>query len=252
MPSTRPGRTVPDETGNQLLLGLPRASFGQVLPHLQRVTLDFHQTAMTSGEDVDAVYFPETGVLSEVVRLRDGSMAELNIVGREGMAGVVAYLGIRRSPLDVVTLIAGTFLKRPLEPLRQLADQDLALRQRLHLYAQAVLNVRAIAAGCDRLHPVQTRLVRWLLRTHDRLSVDEFLLTQDDIASMLGVARQTVTMSAGSLQEAGLIRYSHGRIVLLDRPGLERLACECYWNIHAEFARLRPELNGRADGPWSD
>jgi CRP-like cAMP-binding protein len=245
----RSRRSIPDETGNVLLLGLPQSSFERVLPYLQRVALSFHQTVIAAGDDVGTVYFPETGVLSEVVRLRDGSTAELNIVGREGMAGLVAYLGNRSAPLDMITLIAGTFLQMPLDTLSELAEADPALRRRLDLYTQAVLNVRAIAAACDRLHPLQTRLVRWLLRTHDRLAVDEFLLTQDDIASMLGVARQTVTASALWLQEAGLISYSHGHICLLDRPGLERLACECYWNLHSQFERLRPASSDAPHDP---
>ena len=240
-PPPRPSRIIQVGIANQLLLGLPEPSLERLARHLSRVALAFHETVTTAGEDVATVYFPETGVFSEVVRLQSGATAELNIVGREGMTGLAAYLGNRRSALDITTLIAGAFLKMPLDALTQLADEDPVLRHRLDLYAQAVLSVRAIAAACDRLHSVQTRLIRWLLRTHDRLSVDEFLLTQDDIASMLGVARQTVTVSALSLQDAGLILYNHGRIRLLDRLGLEQMACECYWNLHAEFERLHPQ-----------
>lgn len=233
-------RGSPSETANLLLLELPPSTFEQVMSRLQRVTVSFHQTVIAAGDEIRNVYFPETALFSEVVRLSDGATAEINLVGLEGMAGLSAYLDTRRSALDVITLIPGTCLEMPVEELRQLAEQDPAIAHRLNLYAQAVLSVRAIAAGCDRLHPVQTRLVRWLLKTRDRLDDDEFMFTQADLANMLGVTRPTVTTNAILLQDAGLISYRRGRIRILDRAGLESLACECYWNVRDQFERLRP------------
>lgn len=227
-------------TGNTLLLGLPASSLQAFEPLVRPIALSLHQTVISTGDPISFVYFPETAVFSEVVRLRDGAMAEINLVGREGMAGLEAYLGAPKASLDVMTLVAGAALQMPLDALVHLANGDPELRRSLNLYTQAVHNVRAIAAACDRLHPVHTRLVRWLLRTHDRLDIDDFVLTQDDIASLLGVARQTVTANALLLQEAGLISYAHGRLHLLDRPGIERLACECYWNLNAQWERLPP------------
>jgi CRP-like cAMP-binding protein len=235
----------PGETANLLLLELPPSTFEQVMSRLQRVTVSFHQTVIAAGDEIRTVYFPETAVFSEVVRLSDGATAEINLVGLEGMAGLSAYLDTRRSALDVMTLVPGNCLEMPVEVLRQLAEQDPAIAHRLNLYAQAVLSVRAIAAGCDRLHPVQTRLVRWLLKTRDRLDVDEFLFTQADLANMLGVTRPTVTTNALLLQDGGLIGYRRGRIRILDRAGLERLACECYWNVRDQFERLHPFPSNR-------
>ena len=225
-------------TRNLLLSGLPDSSLEQFEPLLRPVELSLHLTVIATGDRIRTVYFPETAVFSEVIRLRDGSMAEVNIIGREGLAGLHAYLGATRAGLDVMTLVPGTALAMAFEDLVRLAERDGALRGRLDLYALAIHDVRAVAAACDRLHSVQTRLVRWLLRTHDRLDVDEFQLTQDDLASLLGVARQTVTANALRLQEEGLISYVHGHLRILDRPGLERLACECYWNVRAQLDRL--------------
>ncbi len=225
--------------GNLLLRALPRPSLEPLLPSLHPVALGLHQTVIATAAPIDTAYFPETAVLSEVVRLSDGEMAEINLVGREGMAGLEGYLGAPSASLDVMTLVAGTALRMPMDELVRAAQHDPELRRRLNFYAQAVHNVRAIAAACDRLHPVQARLVRWLLRTHDRLDTADFVLTQDDIASLLGVARQTVTANALALQEAGLITYLHGHLRLVDRAGLEQLACECYWNVHEQWERLR-------------
>lgn len=234
----------PRETTNLLLLELPQPAFEQVMSRLQPVRVSFHQTVIAAGDEVRTVYFPETALFSEVVRLSDGATAETNLVGLEGMAGLSAYLGTRRSVVDVLALVPGRCLEMPVDSLRQLAEQDLAIAHRLSLYTQAVLSVRAIAAACDRLHPVQTRLIRWLLKTHDRLGVDEFIVTQSDLAHALGVTRPTVTTNASLLQDAGLISYRRGRILVLDRPGLERLACECYWNVREQFERLRPFPSG--------
>jgi CRP-like cAMP-binding protein len=225
-------------TRNALLGGLPESTLDRFGPSLRSVELPLHLTVIKAGEPFETVYFPETAVFSEVVRLRDGSMAEVNIVGREGMAGLDGYFGSWSANLDVMTLVAGTALAMALRDLLRLTEQDAEIRHGLNLYALAIHDVRAYAAACDRLHSVQTRLVRWLLRTHDRLEVDDFQLTQDDIASLLGVARPTVTANAMRLQAAGLIAYQHGHLRILDRLGLESLACECYWNIRTQLDRL--------------
>ncbi len=117
-------------------------------------------------------------------------------------------------------------------------QRDNALRDRTYRYIQAVLSVRALSVGCDRVHPVRPRLARWLLKTHDRVGVDQFRLTQDVIALMLGVARPSVTVNALSLERQGLIEYRRGRIRIVDRSGLEAVACECYAAVRNEFERL--------------
>jgi CRP-like cAMP-binding protein len=224
---------------NGLLLGFPGSGFERIRPFLRRVDLPRHSTLIAAGEKIATLYFPESAVCSELVRLRDGATAEINLVGREGMAGLEGWLGSATVGLEVMTIVGGTLLALPLDALRALGDADDRIRPLLDRYVLAVHAVRAIAAACDRLHPVQVRLVRWLLRTGDRLDEDDFLLTQDDIASLLGIARQSVTASALLLHEAGFIDYRHGHLRIVDRPGLERAACECYWNVRGQWEALR-------------
>ncbi len=223
---------------NALLAGLPPPSFDRLQPWLQRVTLRSGQVVAETHQPSPHVFFPETGVLSQVVRLSDGSTVEVNLVGYEGFASLSAYLGDAQAPLDTLVLIAGSFLRMPSETFREIAAADAALLDRLHLYTQAVLSVRACSVGCEARHHVQARLARWLLKAHDRAAADEFLLTQDVLAMMLGVSRPSVTVNALALQEAGLIQYRRGHIRVLDRIGLEQAACECYRTVRAEYDRL--------------
>jgi CRP-like cAMP-binding protein len=231
------GRRLP-LTPNLFLASLPPASLQSLLPHLRRVTLPRGRHVMEPDQSIRAVYFPETGVLSQAVRLNDGSVVEVNLVGYEGMAGLAVYLGTDTSPLEVVTLISGSFLKMAAGAFAARVAVDRELLDRLHLYTQVVLSVRACSVACYRLHPVQARLARWLLKTHDRVSGDTFQLTQESLALMLGVARPSVTVNALALQRAGLIQYQRGQIRILDRPGLEAATCECYWIVRREFDRL--------------
>ena len=225
-------------TSSLFLASLPQVSLQALFPHLKRVTLPRGLTVMEPDKPIHTVYFPETGVFSQVIRLSDGSAVEVNLVGREGMAGLAVYLGAASSPLEVSTLIPGRFLSIPAGEFAARVALDQALLQRLHMYTQAVLSVRACSVACYRLHPVEARLARWLLKMHDRVTGDTFLLTQESLALMLGVARPSVTVNALTLQHAGFIQYQRGHIRILDRPGLEAAACECYWIVRREFDRL--------------
>jgi CRP-like cAMP-binding protein len=225
-------------TPNLFLAGLPPASLQALRPQLKRITLPIRRILIEPDELIRTVYFPETGVLSVVAGLSDGSAVEVNPVGYEGMVGWVVYLGAASLPFQVVTLIPGTFLRMPAEAFVARVALDRALLDRLHLYTQVLLNVRAHSAACHRLHPVESRLARWLLKTHDRVNGDTFPLTQESLALMLGVARPSVTVGALALQRAGFIEYRRGRIRILDRPGLESAACECYMIVRREFDRM--------------
>jgi CRP-like cAMP-binding protein len=225
-------------TPNLFLASLPSASLQALWPHLKRVTLPRGRTVMEPDQPIHTVYFPETGVFSQVIRLNDGSAVEVNLVGREGLAGLAVYLGAISSPLEVVTLIPGSFLSIPAEDFTAQVNLDRALLELLHVYTQAVLSCRACSVACYRLHPVQARLARWLLKTHDRVAADTFQLTQESLSLMLGVARPSVTVNALVLERAGFIEYRRGHIRILDRSGLAMTTCECYWIVRREFDRL--------------
>lgn len=223
---------------NLLLAGLPDRASGTLWPRLQRVWLPARQVLLEPDRPIRSVYFPLTGVLAETVRMADGATVEVNLVGREGVAGLAALLGGERAPIEVATLVPGVFLRLPVDAATDALAHDEPLLDRLHLYTQAVLNVRAYSVGCDRLHSIHARLARWLLKTHDRVDGDEFDLTHDLLALMLGVARPSVTVNAIAMQRDGLIEYRRGHVRVVNRPGLERAACECYWGVRAEFERL--------------
>lgn len=229
---------------SMFLASLPPVSLQALLPHLKRVTLPRGRTVIEPDQPIRTVYFPETGVFSQVIRLNDGSAVEVNLVGREGMAGLAVYLGAVSSPLEVATLIPGSFLSIPAEEFTAQVALDQALLARLHVYTQALLSVRACSVACYRLHPVEARLARWLLKTHDRVAGDTFQLTQESLALMLGVARPSVTVNALTLEHAGFIEYRRGHIRIVDRPGLETTTCECYWIVRREFDRLLGWITG--------
>lgn len=223
---------------NLILAGMPRLAISSVARQLERVDLPLQGDVIRAGVAIQGLYFPLTGVLAEIVRMSDGTTVEVNLIGREGMAGLAALLGTESTPLDVVTIVPGAFLHLPADDLGDVLDRYPGVREWLDRYTQAVLTVRAFAVGCDRLHPVRARLARCLLKVHDRVDGDELRLTQDTLALMLGVARPTVTLNAVALHRDGLIEYQRGHIRILDRRGLERAACECYWAVRAEFERL--------------
>lgn len=235
--ATQPSNAAPEAVTNNLLLaGLP--SFGRYREHLERVVLPSQSLPIEAGRSTRYAYFPETGVLAESVLLRDGSAVAINLVGHEGVADLAACLGAGTVPLQVTTLVGGSVLRMPAATFVGLAQDDGSMLERLHLYGQILLMVRAYAVACSRLHPVQSRLVRLLLRIHEQVNGGEFFLTHDSIAQLLGVSRPSVTVNATALHRQGLIVYRRGMIRILDRAGLEAIACECHWFIDGEFGHL--------------
>jgi CRP-like cAMP-binding protein len=193
------------------------------------------------GERIDRVVFPLTGVFSLVSMMEDGRGVEVATVGNEGFVGLPVFLqatltGAHRAfaqvPGEALVLEPAAFL--------QLVNAGGPFQTALQRYAQAMITAIAQGSACNRLHKIEQRCARWLLQTHDRVDSDEFALTQEFLAQMLGVGRHAVNETAQSLQEAGLIRYRRGRITVLDRAALEATACECYAVVRAEFERLLP------------
>ena len=187
---------------------------------------------------VEAVLFPESGIVSLITTLDDGEQVEVGVVGREGLIGLPLVFGDDRSLVEARVQVEGTALRLDAAALRDGMEESPALRDVLLRYALAFQAQVTLTAGCNARHPIEQRLARWLLIAHDRAEGDEFPMTQEFMAMMLGVRRPGVSLAAGVLQKAGLIRYIRGRMAVTDRPGLEAASCECYHTARREFMRL--------------
>src|SRR5262249_23637303 len=188
---------------------------------------------------IEHVYFPLSGVMSLVVQMADNATVEVGTIGNEGMVGTPVLLGVDRSPTKAFCQVPGECLRMSIAEFKQeIEAEDGVFRRLLNRYAQALINQISQSVGCNHLHSVEERTCRWLLMTHDRVGKDEFLLTQEFLAQMLGVRRSSVTVAAGLLEKAGLITYKRGRIRVLDRERLEQASCECYRIVSREYERL--------------
>lgn len=213
---------------NAFLRSLPPNDLAAVTPLLRRMTLNRDEILAEEGRPVAYAYLPISSIISVITLMRDGRAVETRTIGREGGFGLLHALGSRKSFERVIVQVGGEAHRLPLEALRAAAEQRPSLVRCLVHHEQATLVQTARATACNALHGAEERLCRWLLMTQDRLGSDVLPLTQEHLAIMLAVQRTTVTAIAGELQEAGLISYSRGRIRILDRPRLERCACECY------------------------
>jgi CRP-like cAMP-binding protein len=224
---------------NRLLAVLPAADRARLTRRMDEVTLDRGDAVCRAGARIRHVYFPRSGILSMVVDMQDGGTVEVATIGPEGLAGLPLVFGTDRSPNRVYCQVPPCVCRRL--PAAVFAAELRAggpLSALAHRYAECRLVVAAQSVACNRLHPVEERLARWLLTSDDRLGGDRLALTQQILAEMLGVRRASVTIAAGALQKAGLIEYRRGQIIVLDRKGLEAVACECYRVVRAEFDRL--------------
>jgi CRP-like cAMP-binding protein len=230
---------MPDPTRNHLLRILPEADRRRLLPLLEPVWFNLKDVVYEVDAPLDAVYFPTSTVLSEVVLIDGGTAVEVNTVGGEGMAGLAAFLGTTKTLNRMFCQVPGGALRLPVGRLTEyLAEDGAPLHAALHAYVQATMVQLSYNVGCNRLHTGEERTARWLLITHDRVGGDTFPLTQEFLAAMLGVRRGNVSRNAGLLQKAGLIRYTRGQITVIDRQGLEDVACQCYATTRKEFDRL--------------
>ncbi|MDQ3973109.1 MAG: Crp/Fnr family transcriptional regulator [Actinomycetota bacterium] len=223
---------------NRLLAALPQAEARRLASICESVDLQSKAVLYEAGETVEDVYFSTGAVVSLVHVAADGSVVEVATIGNEGMAGLPAFLGTGSSPGRAVTQIPGGALRAAAGAFRELADASGALHDRLQRYTQALLTQAAQNGVCHRLHSMEARCSRWILQTSDRAQSAEFPLTQEFLAEMMGVRRPSVTVAAGTLQQAGFIRYRRGRMAVVDREGLKAAACECYDVITEEYDRL--------------
>jgi CRP-like cAMP-binding protein len=236
--STLRGRPSPGT--NRLLAILPPASCERLHALGRTVPLEFQAILAHQGEAIEHVYFLSGGVASLVVLMEDGRGAEAAPVGYEGMGGAEVVLGAELSPYEITMQVGGEGLCIQSDDLRQATQDDPLLRDVLLRFAHVQMVQAARSAACNRLHELEERLARWLLQMHDWARDDHLHLTQEFLAYMLGVRRATVTVAAGTLQHAGLITYRRGDITILDRDGLEEIACEDYFAIRNAFDQLLP------------
>ena len=227
-----PSRVPKPPTGNRLLDSLPRPDMERLRPHLEAVAVGVRHVIYEPNGPILHVYFPTGCVISLVTYLMDGSAVEMATIGLEGMVGLPIFLGTDTMPSRAFGQVPGDALRITAAALTAEIKRNGPLVRVLNRYTQALFNQVAQTTACNRVHLVEQRCARWLLQTHDRVGSDQFLLTQEFLAQMLGVRRSGVSAAAGSLQKAGLIRYARGRITVLDRPGLESAACECYGVIN--------------------
>lgn len=227
---------------NHLLSVLPEVEWARLTPLLAAVDLPLGHVIYESGDRLDHVYFPNTSIISLLYVMEDGASAEIAIVGNEGIVGVALFMGGETTPSRAIVQSAGRAYKLSGAAMKQEFNRGGPMQRLLLRYTQSLITQMAQTAVCNRHHSIDQQLCRWLLLSMDRLPSNELRMTQELIANMLGVRRSGVTEAALKLQSAGLIRYRHGHIEVLDRPGLEQRVCECYAVVKQECDRLLPDL----------
>ncbi len=225
-------------TKNRLLAALPPSEYRRLLPKLETVSLTLKQRVYESLRTIDYVYFPLNGIVSIVASMNDGSGIEVATVGNEGMVGLPVFLGVAKTPLVAFQQIPGESMRMESEVFTKESKQNRPLTAILHRYTQSFMMQIAQGSACNRAHSVAQRCARWLLTTHDRVGRPQrFLITQEFLGQMLGVRRAGVSEVASALRKSKLIDYKRGTIHILNRKGLEKRTCECYWVIKNEIDR---------------
>lgn len=214
--------------GNKLLLAIPDEEFRRIRSRLQFVELPHHFVLHQPHQTVRFAHFPNAGLISLVVELKDGRTVEAGLLGNEGASGMPAVLGLSRSPLREIVQIEGDGFRVRVNALRELLRSTPVLQATLNRYAAGLAMQVAQTAACNRLHKIEERLSRWLLIAQDRVDSGIVPITHDFLATMLGTDRPSVTVAAGILQREGIIEYTHGSVRILNRKKLESFACECY------------------------
>lgn len=232
---------VADVSKNDLLCALPPTELQRWLPQLEEIDLPLGHVLYESGVALSHVYFPTTAIVSLLYVLENGASAEIAVVGKEGIVGIALFMGGNSTPNRAVVQSAGTGLRLGAQAMNEEFNRAGPVLHLLLRYTQALITQMSQTAVCNRHHELDQQLCRWLLLSLDRLPGNDLVMTQELIANMLGVRREGVTEAALKLQAAGLIRYSRGRIKVLDRAGLQARSCECYAVVKNEYDRLLPD-----------
>jgi CRP-like cAMP-binding protein len=225
---------VPQHHDNRLLATLSREALTLIEPALNEAPISPGTVLLEPGEPIRQVYFPQSGMISLLVVTKDGDTVETSTIGREGALGLRRGFGERRSFTRATVQIAGRFSTIAADAFEDIALRSVAVREMIVRYTEVLLAEAQQIAACNAVHDASSRLCRWLLQSADRIGSSQLPMTQDFLAQMLGVRRTTVTLLAQELQKKGAIKYSRGRMIILDRKALERCSCECYRVMQSE------------------
>jgi CRP-like cAMP-binding protein len=234
---------------NHLLAALPTAEFERLAANLELIPMPLGEVLYESGGQLKHVYFPTTSIVSLHYVMENGSSAEIAGVGNEGILGISLFMGGNSTPSRAIVQTAGYGYRLSARLLMEEFNRAGLMMRLLLRYTQALITQMSQTAVCNRYHSVDQQLCRWLLLTLDRLPSSELIMTQELVASMLGVRREAVTEAAGKLQHAGFIRYRRGHITVIDRSGLAAHVCECYVVVKKEFDRLLSDVRNRQGIP---
>lgn len=231
-----------DPKRNLLLNAMPQDVYARLRPHLESVLLPLGASLYESGSTMAHMYFPVDCIVSLLYVMENGSCAEIAIVGFEGLVGISLFMGGGSTPNRAVVQSSGSAYRLRSNQVQSEFENNFPFRHLMLRYTQALLTQTAQTAVCNRHHSIEQQLCRWLLLSFDRLGSDQLVMTQELIANMLDVRRESVTEAAGVLQKKGLIHYARGHITLVDRGAMESSVCECYGVVKAEYQRLLPDL----------
>ncbi len=218
----------PTSVGNRLLAALPPADLGLLTPHLQKVSFEPDAVLVRSGDELDQVYFPNSGAIVFMVEMPDGETVATTLMGWEGALASLSVLGPSRSSVTAVARVAGTASRISAAKFRLAYARSAAIRHVVQVHARTLLLQLQHVAACNALHRVDGRMARWLLQLHDRVPHDVLPLTQEALAQLLGVRRTTVTLTMSKLRAGGAIRSERRGLIEVDRAQLDSMACECY------------------------
>lgn len=231
-----------DSPTNRLFARFPRQAQERLTPKLELVPLTRRAVVYDGQRPIDFVYFPLTCVLSLVQLMENGAMSEAATIGNEGMTGIALAMG-QRMPLGrVIAQLPGDAWRVDANILNKTAEDFRGVQHLVQRFALAFTHQLVQSSGCNQFHSIKQRCARWLLTMHDRAASDEMALTHEFLAEMVGARRATITLIVGDLQRAGVVRSTHGRLIILDRAGLEAASCECYGAVRKKYELLLGEL----------
>lgn len=234
--SASPAPTEP--RGNYLLSILPAAAYRHLLPHLQLIRTDFKEILFKRDQPIEYVYFPCSSAFSVLTFLKNGTAVEIGTIGNEGFVGLDLLMGADVAMDTTVCQVAGDSFRMRALHFKDALVQDPSLRQIAQRSLQTYVSQMSQTVACNRLHTIEQRFSRWVLMTHDRVKKDQFHLTQEFLADMLGVHRPSVSLVAGAFQQAGLIQYTRGNLTILNRSALEQSSCECYATVRMRTQQI--------------